>query len=165
MTLAVLGVLVGAAAAFFSLLAWLTGRQRQSFTLSRDGDLVRLTRARRPAVQLRRAFVFHRGDLVTADLAATTEWRVLRRDQSLILDLRQQTPEGVEVYVPPSESLSVHYRRLWPWSYEAPGALRRLLTRRVTRENSKERDARRNAIDGDYLIPGRPWKTWSSPML
>ena len=165
MTLAVIGVLAGAAAAFFSLLAWLTGRQRQSFTLRRDGHLVRLTRARRPAVQLRRAFVFHRGDLITADLAATTEWRVLRRDQRLILDLRQETPDGEDVQVPFSESLSVQYRRLWPWSREAPGSLNRVLLRRVDRDSKNKRQERRDAIDGEYFMPGRPWREWSAPML
>lgn len=104
MTLAAATLVVGAAAAIFGLLAWLTGRQRQSFTLHRDGNLVRLTRARRPAVQLRRVFVFGRGDLGAADRAGTTEWRTLRRDQSLILDLRQWTPDG-----------GSHRSQAWVW--------------------------------------------------
>lgn len=166
MTLAFVSLVVGTAAAIFALLAWLTSRQRQPFTLHRDGNLVRLTRARRPAVQLRRAFVFHRGELGTADFAGTTEWRRLRRDQSLIIDLRQRNFDGGrDSYVPPSEVLTVQYRRLWPWDLEALGATRQLLARRVSGGPKDKTLSHREELDGDYLLPARPWREWRSPML
>lgn len=163
----VASLLAGIAAALFALLAWLTARQRQPFTLKRAGNLVLLTRTRRPTVQLRRVHVFGHSPLITADAAATTEWRILQRDQHIVLSL--ETPVGDEaVSVHPSETVTVQYRRLWPWDPASPNqwlpawkVLHRY--RHRVGDNKNRMLAHRKELDSD----GRAsiWKEWHSSLL
>lgn len=148
-------VAVGTVAAVFALLAWLSSRERHPFKLSeRRGNVVQLTRCRRPAVQIRVVFVFHRAELRTADAAADATWRSLHRDQSLILDV-----EGI----PTGEVISVDYRRVWPWDRQAshrrvPGFLSKLMGHR---EGWDRIEAHREKLDQKSKV----WRHWSGHLL
>lgn len=164
---AIISLGVGIAASVFALLAWLTARQRQPFILKRDGSLALLTRARRPTVQLRRVFVFGHSQLITADRAATTEWRILQRDQHIVLSL--ETPVGDEVVsVHPSETVTVQYRRLWPWDPASPNQwlpLWKILHRYRHKfgDNKNRVSAHRQKLDSKEKT--RVWKEWHSSLL
>ncbi|MFG1785690.1 hypothetical protein ACGFIU_24925 [Rhodococcus oryzae] len=161
----VASLVAGVAGAIFALLAWLTSRQRQPFTLKRDGNLALLTRARRPTVQVRRVFVHGHSQLITADLAGTAEWRILSRDAHLILSLGPQVQNDWTIpAVSPSETVIVEYRRLWPWDLEAP---RRWLPQRYSNgpgENKNKRQVRRAKLDRNDSYQ-RTWKLWHSSLL
>lgn len=164
MTLTDPAFVVGSAAAGFALLGWLAARQRQPFTLKRpdNSDLVRLTRARRPTVQIRRTWVYHRGDLSTNDFAGTAKLRTLGRDQSLILSLRRLEDGTTDSYVQPSEVLQVQYRRLWPWYPSVLLGRYRWLFNRFGR---KHQEAIFRRYSETVMVPPRPWKQWTSSML
>lgn len=148
-------VAVGTVGALFALLAWLSARERHPFRLSeRRGDVVQLTRTRRPAVQIRVVYVFHRAELRTADAAADATWRSLHRDQSLMLDVRD---------IPTGEVISVDYRRVWPWDRQAshrriPGFVSKLLSRRGNRQRI---EAHRAALDQKSKV----WRHWQVHLL
>lgn len=148
-------VAVGIVGAIFALLAWLSARERHPFRLSeRRGDVVQLTRTRRPAIQIRAVYVFHRAQLSTADAAADATWRGLQRDQSLILDVRD---------IPTGEVISVDYRRVWPWDRQAshrriPGFASKLLRRR---EGWRSIESHRQKLDRKSKV----WRHWSGHLL
>lgn len=165
--MAVMSLVAGIAAAVFALLAWLTARERQPFVLKRDGNLALLTRARRPTVQLRRVFVFGHSQLVTADMAASTEWRILQRDQHIVLSLEAQGGEEV-AFVHPAETVTVQYRRLWPWDPAAPNQWLppwKLLHRyrHKVGNNKNQMVAYQTRLDSDENA--RVWKEWHSSLL
>lgn len=164
MTIAIITLIATLAAAVFGMFAWLTAREHQPFALRRVEDRVVLTRTRRPAVQIRQAFVYHHGKLVTDDNAATAEWRILGRDDDLVLSLRRVHDDGTDSYVDPAETLDVQYRLLWPWALESPSR-RRLPRRGDGMAQLIAIDRRRDEIGEDTLVPDRPWKVWSRVML
>lgn len=165
--MAVMSLVAGIAAAIFALLAWLTARQRQPFILKRDGNLALLIRARRPTVQIRRVFVFGHSQLITADRAATTEWRILQRDQHIVLSLKTTVGEEVSS-INPSETVTVQYRRLWPWDpvspnqWLPPGKVFHRYGLKV-RDNKNQMVAQRKKLDSDEKAS--VWKEWHSSLL
>lgn len=152
--------IVGLAGAVFALLAWLTARQRQPFILKRDGNLVLLTRARRPSVQIRRVFVFGHSQLVTADRASTTEWRALGRDEQLVLSIGASVGGDLVAPVDPSETVTVQYRRIWPWDIDANQG-RPNWFRKEPGESKDKREIRREKLDSNHKI----WTEWRSSLL
>ena len=148
--LAIGGLVAGLAAALFGALAWLAARQRHPFTIRRDGNHVLLTRAQRPGVQIRMAYVFGHAALPTADQGLTAEWRYLARDAHLVLSLDILDADGKPIAYPvsPHETLTVQYRRVWPWE----AAWRRLRRRTEQGEHSR-------------LDQLGEWREWYSPML
>lgn len=160
--MAIASLIVGIAATLFAVLAWLTARQRQPFTLKRDGNLALLTRARRPTVQIRRVFVFGHSQLITRDQAATTEWRILSRDRHLVLSLGESVGGDEVAPVHPSETVTVEYRRVWPWDAVAPRPW--LPRRRLGPAGSKAKMmARREKLDSNEKAG--VWKQWYSSLL
>ncbi|MGV0807045.1 hypothetical protein [Mycolicibacterium setense] len=164
--LAVVEILLAALGVVFALLAWLASRERHPFRLSeRRGDLVQLTRSRRPTVLIRSVHVPHMWPLITQDAAATAEWRVLPRDGALILDVRR---------IASGEPIVVTYRRVWSWDGAAAhwhragafkGKLRGLIAKAVLRGadlHTKDGTQRyREKLDADE---GK-WKRWYGHLL
>lgn len=148
-------VAIGTVGTVFALLAWLSSRERHPFRLGeRRGDVVQLTRCRRPAVQIRTVYVFHRAHLQSADAAADATWRILPRDGSIMLDVSD---------IPTGESISVDYRRVWPWDRQAshrrvPGFVSKLLSRRGTKRRIQEH---REQLDRK----ARVWRHWHGHLL
>jgi len=102
----------GITATVMAFLTWLATRQRAPFSLSlkREGVAL-LTRMKRPAVQTFEVFVHCRGPLFTRDNAGTVEFRYLKRDDVLVLDVQD---------IPVGEALILRYRHAWPWDPLVP---------------------------------------------
>lgn len=169
--LAVVGAVGSVAAALFSLLAWIDSRERQPFALRRVGNRVLLTRIKRPTVQLRRVYVFGHSQLVSADQAATTEWRILRHDGQLALALDGSYPDGsggsVQFEVAPTETVTVVYRRVWLWDWAAS---RTRLPRRLSGSDNRgpgqgKARTRRKQEYLDRNDKATVWREWHSSLL
>jgi hypothetical protein len=170
--LAVLGAVGGVAAAIFAMLAWLDSRQRQPFAVRRVDDQFALTRSRRPTVEIRRVFVFGDSQLITADQAATTEWRRLERDQALVVSMVVSVPDGQgglkDRSVSPNDTVTVVYRRMWFSDLRVDLRVRLSAAgariRSASSEQEKSRlNRRRSYLDQD--ASSKIWKYWHSPLL
>lgn len=140
------GLVAGFAAALFSLLAWLAARQREPFTLSekRDG-IAKLTRTKRPAVQLGGAHVHGVSPIISRDNAGTLYYRQMGRGQSIILAVEN---------IPPGEVVIVRYRHIRPFD-----AL--TIRGKATAAKKAKRQARREQLDNDH----NAWKIWTGHLM
>ena len=116
--------------------------------------LVTMSRKKRPAVQIRRIYVFHHRPVDPRDAAATSEWRVLPRDSELLLDITG---------IPLGERLIVEYRRVWPWDIESPRHNANPPSRH--RERVRKQRERLENPGKDKANPQCRWRIWHSAPL
>lgn len=151
------GWAIGASGAVFGFLAWRASRERQPFRLGeKHDDIVQLTRTKRPTVQILEVFVFGNRALITKDRAATVEFRILERDESLILSVEA---------IRPGESVTVRYRNVWPWDRFAkrpsvPSSLPGWVHRRIARSPAKVTQQRESLRENHKV-----WKYWHDYLL
>lgn len=151
--------IIGALGSVFALLAWLDSRASRPFALSErgEGGVAILTRTRRPEVQVRRVFVHGVRILVTADLAATTEWRTMRRDSNLILAVDE---------LPPGARISVQYRRLWPWDcFKSVSRVPTWWPSGMWPNRQQLSGDEYNRIHSELGHKSRVWRYWSTHLL